>query len=315
MRKIFFIIFICLSTLNTFSEDYFWNQKWADIIKDGVYDFNDGKRFIIKVTEKLSGNKKWSSFYTVVDKEQLTSDSDGFIRTTFFGGKQIMMYGGNWVIFSSKTKPRNVNHYFPHLDNTESFSKGWIYSYSGVKNVTSKSFLSEKINYKVVKYNTDDLNRNLIFDSMISFLSRWNNHKVPWVEGEDGPGIGVTLDIEFEEESDHLLVINGYVDFEKTYLYKANNRVKDAVIRSLDPGNKFEIDIHFDDVVRFHEFRFPAKSKKVQFEIRSVYKGEKWDDTAITGFQLRNPENMYDRWKDDFLENAVEYEDWMEFEN
>lgn len=225
-----------------------------------------------------------------------------------------MMYGGNWIIFSSETKPQNLDHYRLHMNNKESLNKGWTYYYSGIKKITSESYLIEKSGTKIIEYNTDDLNKNIIFDSMIDIVTRWNHEKLPWAEGEEGPGIGVTLDIEFEKPSGHILVINGYVDFGKTHLYKANNRVKDAVIRSLDPENLFEINVHFDDVVRFHEFRFPAESRKVQFEIKSVYKGEKWDDTVITGFQLRNPENMYDQWKDNFLQNAIEYEEWMEFE-
>ncbi len=314
MKKIIILLFIMVSS-NILAQDYFWDQKWSDSITPGLDGYLSNPDFILKLFAKFPADEKSRSIYTKVDKDKLIPNSDGYIRTSFFGGKQIMMYGGNWIIFASETKPQNIDHYSPHMNNIEAFNKGWVYYYSGIKNVISENYLTEKSENKIIEYKTDDLNKNIIFDSMIDIVSRWNHEKLPWVEGEDGPGIGVTLDIEFEDPSDHLLVVNGYVDFGKTYLYKANNRVKDAVIRSLDPEEKFEIDIHFDDVVRFHEFRFPSKSKKVQFEIKSVYKGDKWDDTAITGFQLRNPENMYDRWKDDFLENAVEYEDWMEFEN
>ncbi len=314
MKRILIPLLLTFFVCNANSQEYFWKQKWGDIINDGAYGFIEDGRFILKIAAKSPGDKKGKTFYKYIKNEDLRPDNDGYVRTSFFGGKQIMMYGGNWIIFSSEIKPQNLDHYIPHMNNAESLNKNWEYFYSGIAKVSSDSFLSENNNNKQYEYRADTLNQCLLFDSYTCWISRWNHEKLPWAEGEEGPGIGVTLDIEFEKPSGHILVINGYVDFGKTHLYKANNRVKDAVIRSLDPENLFEINVHFDDVVRFHEFRFPAESRKVQFEIKSVYKGEKWDDTVTTGFQLRNPENMYDQWKDNFLQNAIEYEEWMEFE-
>ena len=95
-------------------------------------------------------------------------------------------------------------------------------------------------------------------------------------------GVGEYLEIEFTEPKDNIVVLNGYVDLEKRYLYKANNRVKKAVIISLDESNPFEIEYMFDDYVHFSEINFPCEVSKVRFTISEVYKGEKWVDTCIT---------------------------------
>lgn len=107
--------------------------------------------------------------------------------------------------------------------------------------------------------------------------------KSPWVPGKEksSSGIGEYLDVEFAELSDNLVILNGYVDLEKRYLYKANNRVKKAKIVSLDENNPFELEYTFEDYVHLSQIDFPAKASKVRFIIEEVYKGERWDDTCI----------------------------------
>lgn len=106
-------------------------------------------------------------------------------------------------------------------------------------------------------------------------------------EKNNSSGIGEYLDIEFTEPKDNIVVLNGYVDLEKRYLYKANNRVKTAVIKSLDENNPFEIEYEFEDYVHFSEINFPCEVNKVRFTIKEVYKGEKWNDTCITAIITR----------------------------
>ena len=112
---------------------------------------------------------------------------------------------------------------------------------------------------------------------------------MPWVPGKEksSSGIGEYLEIEFTKPKDNLVVLNGYVDPYKHYLYKANNRVKKAVISSLDKDNPFEIEYDFEDYVHFSEINFPKAVNKVRFTIKEVYKGEKWDDTCITAVITR----------------------------
>ena len=111
----------------------------------------------------------------------------------------------------------------------------------------------------------------------------------PWVPGKKSnpAGIGESLTIEFAEPKDNIVVLNGYVDLEKRYLYKANNRVKTAVVTALDESNPFEFEYRFEDFVHFAEIDFPAKVSKVSFTIKDVYNGEKWNDTCVTAVITR----------------------------
>jgi len=154
-----------------------------------------------------------------------------------------------------------------------------------IKKIEASSWYNEPTKSGIVSYRPDYL--NMIFHEeafLTNFLLR-----NPWVPGkENNPaGIGESLTIEFAEPKDNIVVLNGYVDLEKRYLYKANNRVKTAVVTSLDEGNPFEFEYRFEDFVYFAEIDFPAKVSKVRFTIKDVYNGEKWNDTCITAVITR----------------------------
>lgn len=148
-----------------------------------------------------------------------------------------------------------------------------------IKKIKSSSFYIEQSKTVFCEYDA----------SMLSILlnsehghSCWISHS-PWVPGKEKnfSGIGEFLEIDFSPPSNNLVVLNGYVDPLKHYLYKANNRVKKAVVTSLDKDNPFEIEYEFEDYVHFSEINFPKAVNKVRFTIKEVYKGEKWDDTCI----------------------------------
>ncbi len=154
-----------------------------------------------------------------------------------------------------------------------------------IKKINTSSFYTEQTKNGNISYIADFLNVLLV--SQIG-ESEYILH-TPWVPGKENnsSGIGEYLEIEFTEPKDNLVVLNGYVDLEKRYLYKANNRVKKAVITSLDEENPFEMEYEFEDYVHFSEIDFPCEVNKVRFTIKEVYKGEKWDDTCITAVITR----------------------------
>ncbi len=148
-----------------------------------------------------------------------------------------------------------------------------------IKNIKASSYLIEKTKSGLIEYKPEILNCLFIDGAHPT----WIRHN-PWVAGKvnNSSGIGEYLTIEFTEPKDNLVVLNGYVDLFKRYLYKANNRVKTAIITSLDENNPFEFEYIFEDYVHFAEINFPSAVDKVKFTIKEVYKGEKWDDTCIT---------------------------------
>lgn len=111
-----------------------------------------------------------------------------------------------------------------------------------------------------------------------------------WAEGAEGDGQGesITLTLDKPSELTHLLINNGYVVRfgKRDENFTNNNRVKslkvtingDKVIESTLFDHPFEQLIDLGDG--------GGKVKTVQLMIESVYKGEKYEDTCLSGVEL-----------------------------
>ncbi len=161
---------------------------------------------------------------------------------------------------------------------------GNVIAYHNIVSITASSYYIENGTKNIIEYVPQVI--SALFS--VGLHNLWIRHN-PWVPGKEksSSGIGEYLEIEFTKPKDNLVVLNGYVDPYKHYLYKANNRVKKAIITSLDKDNPFEIEYDFEDYVHFSEINFPKAVNKVRFTIKEVYKGEKWDDTCITAVITR----------------------------
>lgn len=101
----------------------------------------------------------------------------------------------------------------------------------------------------------------------------------PWVEGEDGPGIGSKLYISSELPIKELVISNGYFS-QKTELYAKNNRVKSLrVSNAKDPTQAVVFDL--EDTVQPRSLELGFTSESLVLEILDVYPGSAYDDTCI----------------------------------
>ena len=121
------------------------------------------------------------------------------------------------------------------------------------------------------------------------------NYKTAWIEGVKGYGIGETLSYNFAPENPRItkvIVVNGYVKSLKAW--QENSRVKKLKMYLND--KPFAI-LNLEDSRQEQSFTFEPigmserenmeelKTKPwwtLKFEILEVYKGTKYDDTAIT---------------------------------
>lgn len=155
----------------------------------------------------------------------------------------------------------------------------------GIESIEAWSSLTETVKGEAVTYGADRL--RYPFYSFIDAELCFNNAMLFWAEGEAGPGIGGTIRVSFNRPSDHMMVLNGAVDFARLNLYKDNNRLKRVLVRADDGSFAFE---HvFDDVVAFHKIPFPAEARGVTITILEVYPGRRWDDTCVTAIYLKQP--------------------------
>ena len=108
----------------------------------------------------------------------------------------------------------------------------------------------------------------------------------PWVEGVKGQGIGEWIEIKtnsYQFPVDFFLISNGYVSFEKPYLYEFNSRIKRIRITNEELNLDFEVEL--EDTPNFQEVRLPNKITELEttfrFTILEVYPGTKWEDTCL----------------------------------
>ncbi len=155
----------------------------------------------------------------------------------------------------------------------------------GIESIEAWSTLTETVNGEAVTYGADRL--RYPFYSFTDAELCFNNAMLFWAEGEAGPGIGGTIRVSFNRPSDHVMILNGAVDFARLNLYKDNNRLKRVLVRADDGSFAFEY--VFDDVVAFHKIPFPSEARGVTITILEVYPGRRWDDTCVTAIYLKQP--------------------------
>ena len=107
---------------------------------------------------------------------------------------------------------------------------------------------------------------------------------LPWVEGVPGQGIGEFLLLK-TNETKKLFISNGFVSYDKPYLYNDNSRPKKI---RLSVEGKFSFDAELEDTPNFQKIELPqtisrtSESEDVlKLEILDVYPGTKYDDTCI----------------------------------
>ena len=153
----------------------------------------------------------------------------------------------------------------------------------GIKSIRASSVLEENSGGRIVRYDESQLGKTFFSKGERNCVM--NSAKLVWAEGKNNDGIGEYLEVEFNRETNHMMVLNGYADFNKPDLFKSNNRVRRARIISESPA--FNFTFQFNDDVRFSEIPFPQKTRKVRMIIEDVYKGTKYSDTCISAIFLK----------------------------
>lgn len=129
------------------------------------------------------------------------------------------------------------------------------------------SFLTEKTK----SYPVENL-RKLVVDT-------------PWVEGVKGDGIGEGFTIQGRQFTKplgpYLLIINGYISYDKPFLYKQNNRLKKIKVTGLKSGKSKILDVLDTPHPQTVDISFITEPEDIRVEIAAVYKGTKYSDTCL----------------------------------
>ncbi|MDC7124039.1 MAG: hypothetical protein PQJ46_00630 [Spirochaetales bacterium] len=310
--KIFFLLLLFINSY-LYSDDFFTQDllnkfRPIGVIGDQAVDF---KLEAGEITLRYNGNsprittKKYS-----ISADNILLKETGYSYINVFGWEESILYGSRFFLFLNPESNR-FRHGYKGIGSYESYdfssATGAKYNETLIRTIEASSYLQEG----ETSYLPDNIDKYLGY-----FVYRpttgtrppmqvINGNSIPWVEGVDGPGIGEELFITFTEPCSDIVVLNGFVDRNRKHLFKANNRVRTAIIRSSDSGEPFEFEYHFEDMVRFEEILFPRPADKVIFEIKDVYPGEKWDDTCISAVLTREP----DPYLNTNVENDVDEEE------
>lgn len=107
----------------------------------------------------------------------------------------------------------------------------------------------------------------------------------PWVEGVAGSGIGEGFTIKKRNYNhdvpSYLLIMNGYISFEKPYLYKQNNRIKKIKVTGVKSGKSKILDVLDTPHPQTVDISFITEPEDIRVEIADVYRGTKYDDTCL----------------------------------
>jgi hypothetical protein len=167
-----------------------------------------------------------------------------------------------------------------------------------------------------------DSNNKLVFSIMIESYSKLNfsvtatselkekdtiyeignildiTHLKPWAEGAQGNGAGEKITAVIPDDyynygsplSGHcrLLISNGFVDYNRPYLYEYNNRIRSLRIYYDDDREKYTTIILEDkpdfQLIGFNHY--DSHGRNITIEIDEVYMGSRYNDTCINYLQL-----------------------------
>ena len=146
-----------------------------------------------------------------------------------------------------------------------------------IKTIKTKTFLTENIFGRKIQYQTNWLMRKFIKAcSCHQFI--YDDLVPPWVESEADFGSTEEIKISFKRPTDGIVILNGYVDIYRPYLFQQNNRLQEISISAKEFSTKFA----FKDSPRFTTIKLPKKTSQITINILSVYPGTKYNDTAIS---------------------------------
>lgn len=144
-----------------------------------------------------------------------------------------------------------------------------------------------------------------------------NNLDTAWVEGSKGFGIGDSIELLFEERRHRVIgIINGYTQSKETYYN--NTRLKKIKVEALDIESNEELQKDksvIEEIYEFEDIPYEQLSKDLYYKnvqfigdldigiacrryvritILEVYKGKKYEDTAISEMLFFEPTYTWD---------------------
>ena len=265
-KGIFLLVIFILFSQNFYGQDYLFENRRYYYSLESEYRFTDG------YFTNYWGNSDDISELEILYTSPYKIIEDGkYTLLELKDSKHVLFYNNNFLLLYdikySGTKTSTSGHFNFTLNN-KSTAELWGFPY-----ITASSYLTETIDGKQVSYPPENL-----FD---------HDLQLPWVEGEDGDGIGSYLDLdEGVWGATNLIIFNGFFNPAKRYLYDYNNRVKTFLLKSTDDDEYYELIINLEDTPNMQTICLPRRTRSFRLIIQDIYPGTKYNDTCLAGIFL-----------------------------
>lgn len=272
MNRKIIILVLLLFSVNLHSQNFSLDGKYRFIVNTGLarIDLKGNNIIYIPYSDYL---EDCMDSYKVIHKEGMTfiqmknKIPKEYTEDYLYNGKNDIITDNKFLILAGKAKK---------LDDTIllSSSKGFNKSYS-----CTVTIISEKVQvYKDCSSSLKEKNTEYKVTNLDILAV-----DTPWVEAAPGDGIGegFTLVNSWGEVYSTILLMNGYISYEKPYLYKQNNRVKKIKVKGLKSGKEKILDVLDTPHPQTVDISFITEPEDIRVEIADVYKGSKYDDTCL----------------------------------
>ena len=276
MKKIFVLFFSLLFLNNFYGENFSLIGKYFPNLYStiDVFDIQENSIIYTFETNNEEKNVKYSKTYDSGLLYYILSESfpKEFNEDYYYHGIDINTNNRILILAGAE-----INKKSEKIERIIMFAttKSFEYPYSFIfpmfgfevhrSYVNCSSFLKEKI--KV--YSVDNLCKYIV--------------DTPWVEDVKGDGIGegFTIVNEGNKTYPYILLMNGYISYEKPYLYKQNNRVKRIKVTGITSGKSKILEVKDTPHPQTIDISFITIPEDIRIEIADVYKGSKYEDTCI----------------------------------
>ena len=257
MRKLFLFVFLLFTLYSLYAEETITLRNEAEycVINSNeisflYYKVGEGENELI-CQNKIQAEYSIPFVYSTEANKKIMFLSNGFIARAMLSSDESLFFNDFLGYFSMK----NNCYLWP----------------IGLAKCTTTSSLTEN----GYTYSASNLSSK--------------NLGTPWVEGVTGSGIGEKITIKKTKESlppwvkpysgGALVIFNGFISYEKPYLYEYNNRVKELKIYT--SNNDYCFTVILEDTPNPQIIFLPCESEDTILEILSVYKGSHYEDTCI----------------------------------
>lgn len=272
--KIFTVIGLLLLGLSSsFCEEI---DKVYESIEFG-YDtitLSDRKFVYQNKTGLAIGDYVYPEVISGISKSEISYYGMHFLKSSD-GANDIFYLAGDGLLICYY-RDDNRNHKIPFFIGCSSDKK--IYSiFSPVSETLNKPLSSSFLQEGTKLYTVDNL---------------WEmNLDLPWVEGVSGQGYGEYLEFTLKSDTYRkakgVYLLNGYISWDKPYLYEQNSRVKTIALEDVDTGDLWNIELI--DTAAPQLIDCPGiEGHRIRLSIVDIYAGSKYEDTCIAGIILYN---------------------------